>query len=75
MITGDYPNTARAIAESIGLLRPGHQVLTGAQLDDMDRRTRCSREVEDTDVFARVSPEHKMRIVDALQAPTTKWWP
>ena len=35
MITGDYPNTARAIAETIGLLQPGHQVLTGAELDDM----------------------------------------
>jgi len=34
MITGDYPNTARAIAENIGLLQPGHQVMTGAQLDD-----------------------------------------
>jgi Ca2+-transporting ATPase len=33
MITGDYPNTARAIAESIGLLEPGHQVLTGQQLN------------------------------------------
>ena len=33
MITGDYPNTARAIAETIGLLRPGKKVMTGAQLD------------------------------------------
>ncbi len=33
MITGDYPNTARAIASTIGLLRPGHKVLTGADLD------------------------------------------
>jgi Ca2+-transporting ATPase len=35
MITGDYPNTARAIAESIGLLRPGHKVATGAEVDRM----------------------------------------
>jgi Ca2+-transporting ATPase len=67
MITGDYPNTARAIGESIGLLVPGHQVLTGAQLNEMDDET-LARQVEQTDVFARVSPEHKMRIVDALRA-------
>ncbi len=67
MITGDYPNTARAIAESITLLRPGHKVLTGAELNEMDDAT-LAREVKVTDVFARVSPEHKMRIVDALRA-------
>ena len=67
MITGDYPNTARAIAESIHLLRPGHQVLSGAQLDEMDNAT-LKEAVMHTDVFARVSPEHKMRIVDALKA-------
>ncbi len=67
MITGDYPNTARAIAESITLLRPGRKVLTGADLNEMDDDT-LTREVEVTDVFARVSPEHKMRIVDALRA-------
>ena len=66
MITGDYPNTARAIAESIGLLRPGHQVLTGAELNRMDDQVLQSQ-VEYTDVFARVSPEHKLRIVEALQ--------
>jgi len=67
MITGDYPNTARAVAEDIGLLRPGHQVLTGAQLNEMDDE-RLRQEVKVTDAFARVSPEHKMRIVDALRA-------
>jgi Ca2+-transporting ATPase len=67
MITGDYPNTARAISENIGLLQPGHQVLTGNALNDMDDAT-LQREVMRTDVFARVSPEHKMRIVDALRA-------
>lgn len=67
MITGDYPNTGRAVAESIGLLRPGHKVYTGADINDMDDRT-LAEEVKITDVFARVSPEHKMRIVDALRA-------
>jgi len=67
MITGDFPNTAKAIAESIGLLRPGKKVLTGAQLDDLSD-DELKNVIEDTDVFARVSPEHKMRIVNALQA-------
>jgi Ca2+-transporting ATPase len=66
MITGDYPNTARSIAESIGLLRPGKQVLTGSDLARMDDE-RLRREIDDTDVFARVSPEHKLRIVEALR--------
>src|SRR5215213_625594 len=67
MITGDYPNTARAIAEAIHLLRPGKNVMTGAQLDETSDED-LKKVIEDTDVFARVSPEHKMRIVDALQA-------
>jgi len=67
MITGDYPNTARAVAQEIGLLRPGHAVLTGADLDRMSDDI-LKTEIEKVDVFARVSPEHKMRIVDALQA-------
>jgi Ca2+-transporting ATPase len=67
MITGDYPNTARAVAEEIGLMRPGHEVLTGADLDRMSDDV-LKNEIELVDVFARVSPEHKMRIVDALQA-------
>jgi Ca2+-transporting ATPase len=67
MITGDFPNTARAIAETIGLLRPGKKVMTGAELDAISD-DELKNVIEDTDVFARVSPEHKMRIVDALQA-------
>lgn len=67
MITGDYPKTARAIAESIGLLQPGHQVLTSSELAGMDDAT-LQREVKTADVFARVSPEHKLRIVEALRA-------
>ncbi len=67
MITGDYPNTARAIAETIGLLRPGRKVMTGAQIDSLSDYD-LKNVIEETDVFARVSPEHKLRIVDALQA-------
>jgi P-type Ca2+ transporter type 2C len=66
MITGDFPNTARAIAESIGLLKPGHQVLSGAELDTLSDEE-LTQQVEYTDVFARVSPEHKLRIVEALR--------
>ena len=67
MITGDYPNTARAIAEAIGLLAPGHQVLTGPELNDMNDAD-LRKQAKVTDVFARVSPEHKLRIVEALRA-------
>lgn len=67
MITGDYPNTARAIGESIGLIQPGHAVFTGAQINDLSD-VELRKAAETTDVYARVSPEHKMRIVDALRA-------
>lgn len=67
MITGDYPNTARAIARQVGLMQAGHTVTTGADLDGMDDEA-LARESERIDVYARVSPEHKVRIVDALKA-------
>ena len=67
MITGDYPNTAQAVAREIGLLKPGHKVLTGADLDRMSDDI-LKNEIGRVDIFARVSPEHKLRIVDALQA-------
>ena len=66
MITGDYPNTARAIARDIGLLREGHDVLTGVELDEISDET-LQEKVVHTDVFARVSPQHKMRVVQALR--------
>jgi Ca2+-transporting ATPase len=68
MITGDYPNTAKAIASDIGLISEEYnQVLTGKQLSEMDDDT-LQKEIRHTSVFARVSPEHKMRIVDALRS-------
>ncbi len=66
MITGDYPETARAIAKDIGLLQPGHKVMSGSELAQIDDAT-LQHEVLHTDVFARVSPEHKVRIVEALK--------
>ncbi|HLF87780.1 MAG TPA: cation-translocating P-type ATPase, partial [Anaerolineales bacterium] len=67
MITGDYPNTAAAIANAIGLMKPGQEVLTGADLNEMDQE-KLQGHVNHTAVFARVSPEHKVRIVEALRA-------
>jgi Ca2+-transporting ATPase len=67
MITGDYPNTARAIANEINLLQEGHEVLTGGDLDKIHEQA-LGETVKQTDVFARVSPQHKMRIVQALRS-------
>lgn len=67
MITGDYPQTARAIARSIGLYREGTEVITGKMLNDMSD-DRLIKIIDDVDVFARVSPEHKVRIVRAMRA-------
>ncbi|MCB9135772.1 MAG: cation-translocating P-type ATPase [Anaerolineales bacterium] len=67
MITGDYPNTASAIAQAIGLKKSGDEVLTGADLNTMGL-PELQEHVKHTAVFARVSPEHKVRIVEALRA-------
>ncbi len=66
MITGDHAGTAAAIAAQIGLENPD-RVLTGAQLDRLDD-AQLALEVTSVDVFARTSPEHKLRLVTALQA-------
>lgn len=66
MITGDHAGTAAAIARQIGLENPD-RVLTGAELEEMDDAELASV-VIDTDVFARTSPEHKLRLVTALQS-------
>ena len=66
MITGDHAGTAAAIAAQIGLQNPG-RVLTGADLDKLDD-AQLALEVATVDVFARTSPEDKLRLVAALQA-------
>jgi P-type Ca2+ transporter type 2C len=67
MITGDFPDTARAVAEQTGLLIPGERVLTGTELDALSDEG-LAQIVNEVDVYARVSPQHKLRIVEALQA-------
>ena len=66
MITGDHKGTAAAIGRQIGLQNPD-SVLTGADLDAMDE-TALAAAVVETDIFARTSPEHKLRLVMALQS-------
>jgi len=67
MITGDYPDTAAAIGRSIGLLQPGRQVMPGAELERLDDAG-LVKALDTTDIFARVSPTHKVRIVEAIKA-------
>jgi Ca2+-transporting ATPase len=67
MITGDYPNTALAIAKEIGLLREGDRSLTGAELEAMEEE-QFEHIVEKVTVYARVSPQHKVKIVDGMKA-------
>lgn len=66
MITGDYPGTARNIARQIGL-RPQDQVITGPELDAIDDFELQER-IKSASIFARVIPEQKLRIVQALKA-------
>ncbi|MGH2523811.1 MAG: cation-translocating P-type ATPase, partial [Anaerolineales bacterium] len=65
MITGDHPLTARAVAGELDLLKTG-RVTTGAELEAMSD-DEFERQVADIEVYARVSPAHKLRVVTALQ--------
>ena len=67
MITGDHKLTAVAIARELGIYRPGDMALTGEDLDFLPQEV-LEEEVDKFSVYARVSPEHKMRIVQAWQA-------
>ncbi len=67
MITGDHKLTAEAIAKEAGILTPGSKVLTGLEIDALSD-ARLSVELAATSVFARVTPEHKLRIIQAYKA-------
>ncbi|NEO26197.1 MAG: cation-translocating P-type ATPase, partial [Kamptonema sp. SIO4C4] len=66
MITGDHQLTASAIAQQLGIANPGDHLLTGQELQKLNQEE-LEEEVEKVSVYARVSPEHKLRIVQALQ--------
>ena len=67
MITGDHPATAGRIAADLGIAERGARVLTGGELSRMDDGALADA-VASTNVYARVAPEHKMRIVGALKS-------
>lgn len=66
MITGDHIATAKAIAKELGILEMGDQAITGAELDNISDNE-LTRNISSYSVFARVTPEHKVRIVKAWQ--------
>ena len=67
MVTGDYKDTAEAIARDIGLLTPGGLVLTGPEIEKLSDEELAAK-TDKLDVCCRVSPQHKTRIVDAFKA-------
>jgi Ca2+-transporting ATPase len=67
MITGDHQLTAKAIAYDLGIATEGDRVLTGQELEKLSQEE-LKQQVEQVSVYARVSPEHKLRIVQALQS-------
>jgi magnesium-transporting ATPase (P-type) len=67
MITGDHPRTAARIASDLGLVERGAKALSGADLDRLDDAGLTSA-VREVSVYARVAPQYKLKIVDALQA-------
>ncbi|XGV98134.1 MAG: cation-translocating P-type ATPase [Leptolyngbya sp. BL-A-14] len=66
MITGDHQLTAQAVAEDLGIAKPGDRALSGQELERLSLEE-LANQVEDVSVYARVAPEHKLRIVQVLQ--------
>jgi Ca2+-transporting ATPase len=66
MITGDHALTAEAIAQDLGILQEGQHAITGTQIDKLND-AELLKALENTSCFARVSPEHKLRVVQVLQ--------
>ena len=66
MITGDHPGTAQSIARQIGL-KPVDEIITGPELDKMDD-AELQRRIKGVNIFARMVPEQKLRLVNAFKA-------
>ena len=66
MITGDHKITAKAIAKEAGIYKPGDEIITGEELEKMSDKDLAER-VKNASIFARVSPEHKIRIIKAFK--------
>ncbi|UBY94493.1 cation-translocating P-type ATPase [Bifidobacterium pseudolongum] len=66
MITGDHPLTAARIASDLGIIEQGGKALTGDELDTMDE-AQLDKATSEVSVYARVAPEHKLKIVESLQ--------
>ena len=67
MITGDHIETAKAIAKELGILKGNNLAITGAELDKINQKE-LEKNIMASSVFARVTPEHKVRIVKAFQS-------
>lgn len=67
MITGDFPNTAFAIAHELGIADEISEAITGQEIDNMSEKD-FVKNIRKYKIFARVSPEHKVRIVRALKS-------
>ena len=67
MITGDHPLTAARIASDLGIIEKGGKALTGDQLDAMPDEAAFDKATSEVFVYARVAPEHKLKIVESLQ--------
>ncbi|GAI29155.1 unnamed protein product, partial [marine sediment metagenome] len=67
IVTGDHKLTARTIGREVGLFKYGDKILQGTDIDRLSDEN-LKKEIKKTNIFARVEPKHKIRIVDALQA-------
>ena len=67
MITGDHKNTAQTIAREAGIYRAGDLILTGSEIDQLSDKN-LQAKIAETAVFARVTPDHKLRIIQAYKA-------
>lgn len=67
ILTGDFPTTAKTIAQKVGIYKDGDQVLTGSQIEGMAKGELAGK-IDSVSVFARITPNHKLEIVNAFKA-------